>query len=723
MTAHSGGAALRRPARAIICAAAAMLVARPAAGVDVDAIAVEGGGQSEAAAFPFVERVDVDVMLHVAGPNEDARPGGVPVFDAAVIGRASDASMRLRFGSATELGDGAVLRLSVIATGEVLVFDDARIAAWGGLTPWLNGGVVLATLDAGPGAEARVHVTSSIVMPRGDRTPQAGAEDGGFPCLDEDRVPWIDPRVGRLLPSVDVEFTDPWCSVWIVSDPERSLLGAGHCAGWLDAEAVVQFNVPPSLPDGTFVHPAPEDQYAIDLTSVQHSVGFGNDWLYAAARPNPDTGLFPYEAQGAFVRLAPDLDDLVDVEGEEIEVLGYGGHAALDERHGALKRDAGPFAGLAGGELAYELRTSGGDSGAPVIRTATGEAIAIHTNNVCASVGASYGTAIDNGALRAAMADPQGLARSMPRLAFDHPDGVPDLAGPHGGDQIQIVVRGLGGDVAREPIDGTLEFVLETRTGVQRLEAVQLDPERYAVQLPSVPGGGEARWSVSIATESEAGYPTRRREHHPFGSGGAAITDTGFRLTLAAPDDLVFAASFDDPAAADAWTIEDGGGLLDGTWQIATPSGGGLRGDPDRDAEPGTARRCLVTADGPGNTDVDGGWTRATSPPIDVRRGGAVLVYDRWLDNRFGDHPGEDEMLVEWSADGGLTWNLLERVDPAGPEAAGGWFQARFSLAEAGVPPTERFRVRFTVFDLGGPSVVEAGIDRVRVFVPPSLQP
>jgi hypothetical protein len=44
----------------------------------------------------------------------------------------------------------------------------------------------------------------------------------------------------------------------------------------------VGFNVPPSLPNGTIVHPPPEDQYVIDDASrVFSNAGIGNDWGFS----------------------------------------------------------------------------------------------------------------------------------------------------------------------------------------------------------------------------------------------------------------------------------------------------------------------------------------------------------------------------------------------------------------------------------------------------------
>ena len=61
------------------------------------------------------------------------------------------------------------------------------------------------------------------------------------------------------------------CTAWLVNNRPAGLVSAGHCAP--QAGAIIQFNVPASTIGGSLVHPPPEDQYPVDLTSVQTQVG------------------------------------------------------------------------------------------------------------------------------------------------------------------------------------------------------------------------------------------------------------------------------------------------------------------------------------------------------------------------------------------------------------------------------------------------------------------
>ncbi len=54
------------------------------------------------------------------------------------------------------------------------------------------------------------------------------------------------------------------CTAWII--PNGHFVSAGHCLGGSSSNTV-QFQVPPSLPNGTPQHPGPEDQYSVDAST------------------------------------------------------------------------------------------------------------------------------------------------------------------------------------------------------------------------------------------------------------------------------------------------------------------------------------------------------------------------------------------------------------------------------------------------------------------------
>jgi len=171
---------------------------------------------------------------------------------------------------------------------------------------------------------------------------------------------------------------------------------------------------------------------------------------------------------------------------------------------------------------------------------------------------------------------------------------------------------------------------------------------------------------------------------------------------------------------ASGWSVASDALLSAGAWERGIPVNGG-RGDPTTDFD--GSGRCYLTQNnlGPlndGNSDVDGGETRLSSPVIDIS--GVVdplLSYARWFSNDLGDNPQTNTMVVEVSSNAGTTWTTVEVVGPttgsANPEVSGGWISKTVSIQDF-VSATSQFQIRFRVSDVTG-AIVEAGVDAVSI--------
>jgi hypothetical protein len=172
----------------------------------------------------------------------------------------------------------------------------------------------------------------------------------------------------------------------------------------------------------------------------------------------------------------------------------------------------------------------------------------------------------------------------------------------------------------------------------------------------------------------------------------------------------------DDFETDQGWSVAAAGGLTDGLWQRAVPVSNSVcdRGNPGADAD--GSGRCFLTDNDPGdcNSDVDGGGTVLTSPVMDASPGGAVISYRRWFSTIAGGNPYQDTLVVEVSGDGGATWSELESVGPTGLEVEGGWFSRTFQVTDIAAAMGQ-VSVRFIASDTEPPSVVEAGVDDVRL--------
>jgi aminopeptidase S len=151
-----------------------------------------------------------------------------------------------------------------------------------------------------------------------------------------------------------------------------------------------------------------------------------------------------------------------------------------------------------------------------------------------------------------------------------------------------------------------------------------------------------------------------------------------------------------------------------GQWVRVDPVG--TSAQPENDSAD-LGALCFVTGQGAvggaaGAADVDGGVTTLLSPTMNASHPESRIVYRRWYSNNLGGAPNADSMPVSISGDGGASWVLLETV----VENAGAWVERSFRVADF-VAPSANVRLRFEARDLGTGSLVEAGVDFVRVVV------
>ncbi len=215
-------------------------------------------------------------------------------------------------------------------------------------------------------------------------------------CGADDRVASDDRRIGRInVRNQRGNTSNPFCTVWLISN--GALLTAGHCVddnadGVIDAglnNLFVEFNVPASTNAGVTNFANERDQYPINVGSIRfrydgERISFGRDWAIFRCDPNPNTGLTPHQAQGAFFSLTNNAP----ASGANIRVTGYGMDAGTAQNQ-TLQTSTGAYQGETqngtGADFfhSYRVDTEGNNSGSPIIWENTGLAIGIHTNGGC----------------------------------------------------------------------------------------------------------------------------------------------------------------------------------------------------------------------------------------------------------------------------------------------------------------------------------------------------
>ena len=288
----------------------------------------------------------------------------------------------------------------------------------------------------------------------------------------------------------------------------------------------------------------------------------------------------------------------------------------------------------------------------------------------------------------------QALATAS--LSFSFPNGRPEFIDPNGDTTIRVDVSGT---VATPQPDSGL-FYYSTGGRYTQVAMTEVLPNEYDAVFPSFGCGATVSYYFSAETTDQEIF------FNPF---------TAPLTTYSGEAYTGINVAFEDDFESDlGWTVLDSGGLTTGTWERGVPAGGGNRGDPAIDAD--GSGQCFVTALADGDNDIDGGTTTLTSPNMDGSDPDAVLSYFRWYHNTFGADPANDIMVIDVSDNGGASWVNLETVGPSGGEVSGGWILKEFVIGDIpGITNTNQIRVRFNASDLNSPSVVEAGVDAVKI--------
>lgn len=279
-------------------------------------------------------------------------------------------------------------------------------------------------------------------------------------------------------------------------------------------------------------------------------------------------------------------------------------------------------------------------------------------------------------------------------LAFNIPEGLPEVVDPAGGPAFTVSVQPL--HAAAQPESGVLMVDASGSGNFVPYPMTATGENEYLAVFPALPCGSHVQFYVTAMTTS-----------------GQTVQDARIGRAIAGAD---VTEQFADNFETDQGWTTSVNGATGGAWQRGVPAGGGYRGDPLTDFDGSGA--CFLTENVPGNSDVDGGSVMLISPTLDATEGEALLSYARWYDNTgsgTGDGAFNDVMTVDVSNDDGNTWVNLETVGPV-QDAWGGWVQRTFKLSSV-VALTSQMKVRFTASDLGAASIVEAAIDAVRLQV------
>jgi C1A family cysteine protease len=288
----------------------------------------------------------------------------------------------------------------------------------------------------------------------------------------------------------------------------------------------------------------------------------------------------------------------------------------------------------------------------------------------------------------------KGLGVEYPPLYITFPEGLPDYVDP--GEATPIAVEISDAAQGYVPDSGLLHYRYD---GGSFLTAplTMVTGTLYAT-LPPAECGDQPEFYISA--EGDGGSTVLSPPDAP---------DSLYTAAVGEPV-LVFADNFETDQG---WTAENLG-ATSGFWQRGVPVN-----DPDWDYDPMSdadgSGQCYLTQNQYGNTDVDDGAVRLTSPTIDMTGGDITISYDYYLllTNTAG---GVDRLLVEISSnDGGGPWIEIARHDTNGGLNWRHHAITQADLDAAGVTLTATMKIRFTTNDADPQSINESGLDAFEV--------
>ncbi len=276
------------------------------------------------------------------------------------------------------------------------------------------------------------------------------------------------------------------------------------------------------------------------------------------------------------------------------------------------------------------------------------------------------------------------------------PNGKPDLITPNQPATFQVDITSRHGETL-DSATATLLYRSSARGTFTEVAMTPLGGSLFEATLPAIACGSSLDYYVRIDTD-----------------GGQPLTEP-----VAAPTEFFTADALDQFFALDddfeidlGWTTEVLG-ASSGQWQRGVPvDDPNWSYDPASDAD--GSGQCWLTQNELGNTDIDGGAVRLTSPSIDMTGGASAddwqVRYDYYL--YLSDTSSTDAMFVEVSSnDTAGPWFEVIRHDTHGGSS---WNATSFTgtdVVAAGATLTSTMRFRFTASDDNPPSIVEAGVD------------
>jgi len=282
-----------------------------------------------------------------------------------------------------------------------------------------------------------------------------------------------------------------------------------------------------------------------------------------------------------------------------------------------------------------------------------------------------------------------GAANTVTTITY--PSGLPDYVAPGTSTVIDVEVVSIGETTV--PGSPTLYYRYSGGSFTSQ-PLTHVSGTSYEATLP--PAGCDDTPQYYFSAEGSASGVV----YNPLDAPVSFFTaDVGEQTTI-----------FSDNFESDQGWTEENLGASSGDWQRGVPVN-----DSDWDYDPVSdsdgSGQCYLTQNEYGNTDVDDGAVRLTSPTMDMSGGNITITYDYFLRlTRAGDYT--DHLIVEMNNNGGAGgWTEVTRHSTDGGLSWRSHTIDQDDLDTAGVVLTSTMKIRFTTNDADEQSINESGLD------------
>ncbi|MBN2447543.1 MAG: exo-alpha-sialidase [Phycisphaerae bacterium] len=280
-------------------------------------------------------------------------------------------------------------------------------------------------------------------------------------------------------------------------------------------------------------------------------------------------------------------------------------------------------------------------------------------------------------------------------LRIGFPDGLPVLLTP--GQPANITVRITPGNETYVAGSGTL-YYRYADGAFAPVPLASLGDDLYEATLPAAQCSDTPEFYFSAAGSTS----------------GVVLSPPAAPVDVYLADVGAYATAFADDFETDTGWLAENLGASSGNWERGVPvDDDSWAYDPASDSD--GSGQCYLTDNGAGNTDVDGGAVRLTSPFIDMSGGSVLIAYDYYL---YLTQAGEntDHLIAEINDGTGITnWIEIARHSTNGGLNWRHHEITQADLTAAGASLSNMMQVRFTANDADSQSIVEAGLDAFEV--------